>query len=305
MDRIEIKGLKVFAYHGVLEKEKEEGQDFFVDATMYLDIKTPGRSDDLDDTVNYASVCELIDRFLKENRYDLIETAARQTAMEVLRKMPKIREIELSVHKPNAPIGLPFEDVTVTVREKWNTAYLSIGSNMGEKEEYLNQAVDALYDDENCRVIQVSNYIQTKPYGPVEQEDFLNGCLLIETLYTPHELLKCVNDIEADAHRERKIHWGPRTLDIDIVLYNEEIVFDTDLIIPHKEMHKRAFVLVPLAQIAPYAINPVLGKSVQVLLDELDDSKTESTVANKCGECTDCSECEGCKGCKGCLSENN
>ena len=132
MDRIEIKGLKVYAYHGVLEEEKIKGQDFYVDAKLFLDVKTPGRSDMLDDTVNYASVCSMIDKFLKENRYDLIEMAARQTALYVLKNMPKIRKIELTIHKPSAPIGLPFEDVAVTVTEKWNTAYLSIGSNIGD-----------------------------------------------------------------------------------------------------------------------------------------------------------------------------
>ena len=288
MDKIEIKGLKVFAYHGVLEEEKKEGQDFFVDATLYLDIKTPGKSDELDDTVNYARVCALIDSFLKKNTYNLIEMAARQTAIAVLKSMPKIRKIDITIHKPSAPIGLPFDDVTVTVTEKWNKAYLSIGSNMGDSEGYLNQAVDSIYDDDNCRVLQVSNYIQTKPYGPVEQDDFLNGCLEIETLYTPLELLTFVNKIEAEANRERQIHWGPRTLDIDIVLYNEDVVFEPNLIIPHREMHKRAFVLVPLAQIAPYAKNPVLGKCAQVLLDELDDKEKESAGVSKCAGCSGC-----------------
>ncbi|MBE5959153.1 MAG: 2-amino-4-hydroxy-6-hydroxymethyldihydropteridine diphosphokinase [Lachnospiraceae bacterium] len=288
MDRIEIKGLKVFAYHGVLEQEKLEGQDFFIDATLYLDVKRAGVSDELDDTVNYAGVCELIDSFLKKNRFDLIEAAARQTAIAVLKSMPKIREISLTIHKPSAPIGLPFDDVTVTVNEKWNKAYLSIGSNMGDTQAYLNQAVDSIYDDDNCRVLQVSNFIQTKPYGPVEQEDFLNGCLEIETIYTPKELLSFVNRIEAEADRERTIHWGPRTLDIDIILYNEEVVFEPNLIIPHKEMYKRAFVLVPLAQIAPYAMNPVLHKCAQVLLDELDDAEKESAGVNKCAGCAGC-----------------
>lgn len=100
---------------------------------------------------------------------------------------------------------------------------------MGDKEEYLNQAIEGLYDDENCRVSIVSKFIETEPYGPVEQDNFLNGCVEIETLYSPKELLRKVNIIELEAGRTREIHWGPRTLDIDIILFDNEIVNLPDL----------------------------------------------------------------------------
>ena len=143
-----------------------------------------------------------------------------------------------------------------------------------------------LYDDENCKVGAISKFIQTTPYGPVEQDDFLNGCVEIETLYSPQELLKAVNAIEASANRTREIHWGPRTLDVDIVLYDDEIVADSNLFIPHREMHKREFVLEPLVQIAPYAINPISKKTAEQLLDEL---RGQSENVNS-----------GCAGCQGC-----
>ena len=184
------------------------------------------------------------------------------------------------------PIKLPFGNVAVSVSREWHKAYLSIGSNIGDKEGYLNQAVDMLYDDENCKVGAISKFIQTKPYGPVEQDDFLNGCVEIETLYSPQELLKAVNAIEAAANRTREIHWGPRTLDVDIVLYDDEIVADSNLFIPHREMHKREFVLEPLVQIAPYAINPISKKTAEQLLDEL---RGQSENVNS-----------GCAGCQGC-----
>ena len=129
----------------------------------------------------------------------------------------------------------------------------------------------------------VSNYIETEPYGPVEQDNFLNGCLEIETLYSPKELLKKVNQIEAEAGRTRDIHWGPRTLDIDIIFYGDEIVDEPDLKIPHVEMHKRLFVLEPLKQIAPYWIHPIFNRTVSQILEELKPS----------------GKCEGCSGCKG------
>ena len=283
MDCIKIIQLEVFAYHGCEEFEKINGQKFYIDATLYTDTRTSGVSDDLNDTMNYAKVCEFITKFMTENRFDLIEAAAEQTSRALLREFPKLKEIDFSIYKPNAPIGLPFGNVAVSISRKWNKVILSIGSNMGDKEAYLNNAIDSLYDDVNCRVNVVSNYIETEPYGPVEQDNFLNGCLEIETLYSPKELLKKVNQIEAESGRTRDIHWGPRTLDIDIVFYGDEIVDEPDLKIPHVEMHKRLFVLEPLKQIAPYWKHPILNRTVSQILEELKPSD----------------KCTGCSGCKG------
>lgn len=283
MDCIKIIQLEVFAYHGCEEFEKINGQKFYVDATLYTDIRTSGASDDLNDTMNYAKVCEFITKFMTENRFDLIEAAAEQTSRALLIEFPRLRAIDFTIYKPDAPIGLPFGNVAVSISRKWNKAILSIGSNMGDKEAYLNNAVDSLYDDGNCRVNVVSNYIETEPYGPVEQDNFLNGCLEIETLYSPKELLEKVNQIEVESGRIRDIHWGPRTLDIDIIFYEDEIVDEPDLKIPHVEMHKRLFVLEPLKQIAPYWKHPILNRTVSQILEELKPSD----------------KCAGCSGCKG------
>ena len=137
---------------------------------------------------------------------------------------------------------------------------------MGDSKGHLDKALEALRNDEHIRVLKVADYIVTKPYGGVAQDDFLNGAVEIETLYTPEELLDRLHQIEADHARERIIHWGPRTLDLDILLY-EDVVMDTpDLTIPHKDMHNREFVLKPLAQIAPYAKHPVLGRAMIELI---------------------------------------
>lgn len=283
MDCIKIIQLEVFAYHGCEEFEKINGQKFYIDATLYTDIRTSGVSDDLNDTMNYAKVCEFITKFMAGNRFDLIEAVAEQTSRALLREFPRLRAIDFTIYKPDAPIGLPFGNVAVSISRKWNKAILSIGSNIGDKEAYLNNAVDSLYDDGNCRVNVVSNYIETEPYGPVEQDNFLNGCIEIETLYSPKELLEKVNQIEAESGRMRDIHWGPRTLDIDIIFYEDEIVDEPDLKIPHVEMHKRLFVLEPLKQIAPYWKHPILNRTVGQILEELKPSD----------------KCAGCSGCKG------
>lgn len=118
-------------------------------------------------------------------------------------------------------------------------------------------------------MLKVSDFLVTAPYGGVEQDDFLNGALALKTLLTPQELLERLHEIEQEAHRERLIHWGPRTLDLDILLYDDLVLDTPDLIIPHVEMHLRDFVLIPLAQIAPWKRHPVLGLTVSQMLADL------------------------------------
>ena len=115
----------------------------------------------------------------------------------------------------------------------------------------------------------VSKFIETEPYGPVEQDNFLNGCVEIETLYEPKELLATVNRIEAEANRTREIHWGPRTLDLDLLFYDDQVLGTKRLIVPHPEIEKRSFVLVPMAQIAPWLRHPVSKSTIKQLLEEL------------------------------------
>lgn len=261
MDKIVIKDLEVFAYHGVLESEKHKGQTFIVTTELFLDLRTAGMNDNLDDTVNYAQVCEDICSAMTEEHYDLIETAAESVADAILIKYDKIRQVRVVISKPEAPIDMSFDTVYVDITRAKHTVYLSIGSNLGDKEGYLDYAVDQLNMDERIKVNKISSYIVTEPYGDVEQDDYLNGCLEIETLYTPEELLALIGDIENGAGRKRLIHWGPRTLDIDILLYDREMIMEEKLTIPHIEMARREFVLKPLCEIAPYAFHPGFNKT--------------------------------------------
>ncbi len=269
MDYIKITNLKIYAYHGVLPEEQEKGQEFFVNAKMYMDFKKAERTDQLEDTVNYAQCCQLITSEFQSKRFQLIEAACQHVIKELLYHFPVLDAIEMEVCKPHAPIGLPFENVSVTCYRKWHKVYLSIGSNIGDKEAYLQGAIERLKTYKEIRNIRVSEWIVTKPYGPVEQDDFLNGVIELETLLDPEDMLEILHEVETMFGRKREIVWGPRTIDLDIVFY-DKLVYESDtLIIPHIDMHNRQFVLAPLCQLAPNYRHPITGKTVEQMLKEL------------------------------------
>lgn len=269
MDRIIIKNLETFGYHGVFEEEAFLGQKFIVDAVLCLDMRKAGKTDDLQESLDYGEACQVIKKLVETERYQLIERLAEELAEKLLLTFSQIHSVEITVKKPWAPIRVNVETTAVSIVRTWHKVYLSIGSNMGDREGYLDFAIDQLNALPDTKVTAVSDYLETEPYGDVEQEDFLNGALEIETLKTPQELLDTTLGIENAAHRERLVHWGPRTLDIDILFYDDAIIMEENLKIPHVEIPKREFVLEPLAAIAPYHIHPVFHKPVVTMLEEL------------------------------------
>lgn len=268
MGKVIIKKLDCFGRHGVLKEENILGQRFFVSCEMETSFENAAENDDIKKAVNYAEAAELITAFVKDNTFKLIETLAERLAFKLLTSFD-IKEVRLTVEKPSAPIGLPLETVGVELVKKWERVYLSIGSNMGDKKGYLDFAVKSLKDYEGIRVLKTSGYIETEPYGYENQDKFLNGCVEIETIYSPFKLLDIVNKIEAKADRKREIHWGPRTLDIDILLYGNEVIFEDRLKIPHIDMENRLFVLEPFNEIAPYAVNAVSKISVREMYENI------------------------------------
>ena len=271
MDIINIVDLEVYAYHGVLPEEKEKGQFFYVSATLCTDTRKAGMSDNLNYTINYGTVSEFINSFMKKNTYNLIETVAEQLAQAILLEFEGIESIILEIKKPSAPINLTFNTVSVTIERNWHEAYIAFGSNMGNKEKYIDDAIEALKKIPHIKVLDISDKIVTKPYGNVEQEEFLNGALKIKTLLPAEELLQILQQLEKLSGRERTIHWGPRTLDLDILFYDNDIIESDDLIVPHPDMKNRDFVLKPLMQIAPYKFHPVYHKLISDMYAELDE----------------------------------
>lgn len=262
LDEIIIENLKIFAHHGVYQEENEKGQNFYVNAVLYSDTRKAGIEDNLALTTDYGTVCEFLHRFIRSRAFALIETVAEETAKAVLTEFPLLEGVTLEIRKPEAPIGLEVESVSVKITRRWHTVCLSLGSNMGERKKYIEDGIKAIESDPLCKDIQVSDLIRSTPYGETNQNEFINGALIMKTLYHPMELLDFLHEIEKAAGRERLIHWGPRTLDLDILLYDDLILHTARLSIPHLDMINRDFVLQPLAQIEPYRIHPVSGKTI-------------------------------------------
>jgi 2-amino-4-hydroxy-6-hydroxymethyldihydropteridine diphosphokinase len=150
--------------------------------------------------------------------------------------------------------------------------YLSLGSNLGDRLGNLRAAVAALR--QVGALTALSSVYATEPVGVTDQPSFLNIALAAETERTPRDLLDQVKRIEAEVGRRPTYRWGPRVIDIDIILYDELVLDTPELVIPHPEMANRAFVLVPLAEIAPHVIHPVLQVSMEELRDRAPDRDT-------------------------------
>jgi len=148
------------------------------------------------------------------------------------------------------------------------TAYIGLGANLGDREANINAALDGLARSD-CRLTQVSSMYETAPVGFSGQPDFLNAVAEIETDLKPAELMAALAEIECKIGREETFRWGPRKIDLDILLYGDETLAEDNLAIPHPEMHRRAFVLTPLVEIAPLVRHPATGRTAREMSAEV------------------------------------
>ncbi len=273
MDKIIIKSLEIFAHHGVYDEEKDKGQRFVINAELSLATAFAGQSDNIDDTLDYGKVCEFIKDYMVRNQFNLLEKLTNDLARKLLLRFTAIQSLKLEISKPEAPIPMKFEYVSIQVKRSRHTSFISIGSNMGDREDYLKCAIENLDADECIDVIKVSKFLETKPYGMLDQDDFLNAVFEISTLYSPEELLERLHLEEQNAQRERTIHWGPRTLDLDIIYFDNIIMSTDNLIVPHPDMCNRLFVLEPLCEIAPHFVHPRFMLTSKELLNKLNSQK--------------------------------
>ena len=146
--------------------------------------------------------------------------------------------------------------------------WIALGSNMGDGRKNLDEAVENM-NKNGVKVEKISTYIETEPYGYTEQDNFVNAVCIAEIELSPRELLKTLLAIELEMGRVRLIRWGPRIIDLDILFYEDLIIDEEDLKVPHIEIQKRSFVLEPMDEISPEKVHPVFKKTVHELLLEL------------------------------------
>ena len=265
MDKIIIENLELIAEHGVFKEEKFLGQKFIISVEMTTDTREAGKTGNLNASTHYGFVADDIEKIFTGESFDLIETCAEKIAEMILTKYPLISEVKVTVKKPWAPIRKHFDFVAVEITRKWHTAYLSLGTNMGDKKKNLLEAIEKIGKLENTKVTSQSTILETEPFGYTEQDMFLNACIEIKTLFTPQELLEKLLNIELEMGRVRTIKWGPRIIDIDILFFDDEIIQDKNLAVPHPWISERMFVLEPLCEIAPNLIHPLERKPVATL----------------------------------------
>jgi len=169
------------------------------------------------------------------------------------------------------PLGYPAITETKPV-----LAYIGLGANLGEPVAQVRRALAGVAELDEVEVLQVSRLYRNPPLGPKEQPWYINAVAQVRTRLTAEELLRALRRLETALGRVRGERWGPRIIDLDLLLYDGEVVNTAELVLPHPEMHRRAFVLAPLAEIAPEAWHPELKKSALQLLAELDPADREA-----------------------------
>jgi len=146
--------------------------------------------------------------------------------------------------------------------------FIALGSNIGDREENIKTAIEKI-KEKGIEIVKISDIIETEPYGYKEQPSFLNAVLWAKTSLTPRELLNILQDIEKEMGREKKFKWGPRNIDLDIIFYDDLVINEEGLKIPHPDAHNRVFVMGPMVQIAPDFIHPVLKTPVKEIFEGL------------------------------------
>ncbi len=159
--------------------------------------------------------------------------------------------------------------VTMKKEHKPVEAFVALGSNIEPRGKYIQRALTLMSDHPQIEVLEVSSVYETSPEGGPEQGQYLNAVVKISTTLGAMDLLNSLQAIERELGRKRSVFWGPRTIDLDILLYGQEIISNDRLTVPHPLMHERRFVMEPLAQIAPDAYHPILMMSARTILESL------------------------------------
>jgi 2-amino-4-hydroxy-6-hydroxymethyldihydropteridine diphosphokinase/dihydroneopterin aldolase len=265
-DRIVVRAHVVETYVGVHDFERLERQRVRFDVEVdtvdgYADIvRATG------EYVSYADIVEFVEaRAASRDHVELVETWAEDVARFVLAR-DQARHLRRRGRRrclDRAPASRRPTDVTTT-------CLVALGSNLGDRLESLRAGVRGVDAIDGVDVISVSKLYETAPVGgPDDQGAYLNAALLAEASLAAADLLRELHRIEAGRERERIVHWGPRTLDLDLLVYGDLVFDDPSLQVPHPRQHERRFVMVPVCDVAPDLIHPQLGRTMAELLADL------------------------------------
>ena len=224
-DRIEIKGIRAVTIVGALEHEREIPQPLEIDVSFEVDLRDAGRTDELGDTVHYGLVAERVVAVVEESKDVLLERLVARIADEVL-MFDRVEAVDVKLIKVRPPISVDAVNTSVSIRRTRadaataphtsHLAYVALGSNLGDRIGYLRLGVRELGN-----VVAMSSVYETDPVGgPDDQGPYLNMVVAVETSLDPFALLRRCQRIEAEAMRQRVVHWGPRTLHVDMVHFD-------------------------------------------------------------------------------------
>jgi len=251
MDKMTLSRMEFYGYHGVYPEENKLGARYFVDLELTLPLSRAGARDELAETINYAELYGQVKTIVTERSCKLIEALAEQIAQDLLAAYPALQEVAVRVTKPHPPFDIHFAGVSVELRRgRPVEAFIGLGSNLGDRCGLLTEAARLLSEHPRLAPLRQSRLYETEPVGNTRQGRFLNQVAAFSTDLPPEELLLELQGVENRLGRERGQRWGPRTVDLDLLLYGQAELRLPRLTIPHPRMAERAFVLVPLADIA-------------------------------------------------------
>lgn len=268
---ISLTGMEFYTYLGVNPEEKEKGQSIIIDLELACEYLPGIESDDLKQTVNYSDVFNFVAQKATTATCDLIEYLAGEIAAGIFARFSPVTELSLAIKKPFAPLEGKFDHMSFRLtqtRAKFaggrrktaaelsispvnflHQVYIGLGSNMGDRKEHLITAIKRLKETPGLEMAKLSSLYETKAWGKEDQEDFFNAVALFHTSLEPLSVLDICQAIELERGRQRLEKWGPRSLDLDLISYDDLEIKSQRLVLPHPLYQQRDFVLIPLAEI--------------------------------------------------------
>ena len=267
-----LSNLEFYGYHGYFPEENVLGQRFKVSIEAYGELSLSHTSGDLDDSVSYVDIFDVVKEVFYSKKYKILEQLGYDIGKAIIDRFFRIKSVQVLVMKPEVPIPVTCDYFGIQQEIKRETiAYLGLGSNLGDREGYLNSAIHQLDFHKEIEVTKTSKVYETDPFGYEDQGMFLNMVVEVKTSLSPRALLKYCNHIESNLLRQRDVKWGPRTIDVDILTYEDYTSDEEILTLPHPGVTQRAFVLLPLKDVveADFSIN---GKNIDEMISNVDQT---------------------------------